>query len=155
MSNDSASRVIHAHPERVFAALVDADALVVWLPPTGMTGRFERFDARPGGSFRPVLTYEDPSSGLGKGTPDSDIVGARHVEVVPNLRVRLASLEESMPATHAIGSARSEQMFGRQLVQPDETVGSLGGCLHVEVFEGRQVSQQLRRRLPLSKRRLG
>lgn len=84
---DSTSRVIHAHPERVFAALVDPDALVVWLPPTGMTGRFERFDARPGGSYRLVLTYEDPSSGSGKGTPGSDIVEARFVEVVPNLRV--------------------------------------------------------------------
>jgi hypothetical protein len=42
-------------------ALVDPDALTAWLPPNGMTGRFERFDARPGGSYRLVLTYADPS----------------------------------------------------------------------------------------------
>jgi hypothetical protein len=35
---DSASRVIHAERERVFAALVDADALAAWLPPKGMSG---------------------------------------------------------------------------------------------------------------------
>jgi uncharacterized protein YndB with AHSA1/START domain len=84
---DSASRVIRAKPEHVFAALVDAEALAEWLPPTGMTGRFERFDTRPGGSYRLVLTYADTSSGSGKTTADSDIVEARFVEVVPNRRV--------------------------------------------------------------------
>jgi uncharacterized protein YndB with AHSA1/START domain len=71
----------------VFAALVDPDALRQWLPPSGMTGRFERFDARPGGSYRLVLTYPDSLSGSGKATPDSDIVEVRFVEVVPNVRV--------------------------------------------------------------------
>jgi uncharacterized protein YndB with AHSA1/START domain len=79
--------VIHAGPERVFAALVDADALAQWLPPSGMTGRFERFDARPGGSYRLVLTYKDGAPGSGKATPGSDIVEARFVDIVPNVRV--------------------------------------------------------------------
>jgi uncharacterized protein YndB with AHSA1/START domain len=52
-----------------------------------MTGRFERFDARPGGSFRLVLTYKDASSGSGKATPESDIVEARFIDIVPNTRV--------------------------------------------------------------------
>jgi uncharacterized protein YndB with AHSA1/START domain len=38
---DTAVRVISAPPDRVFAALTDPEALVVWLPPDGMTGRFE------------------------------------------------------------------------------------------------------------------
>ena len=84
---DSASLLIDAAPERVFAALVDADALAQWLPPSGMTGRFERFDARPGGSYRLVLTYKEDVPGSGKATPDSDIVEARFVDVVPNVRV--------------------------------------------------------------------
>jgi hypothetical protein len=33
-----------------------------------MSGRFERFDARPGGSYRLVLTYADASSARGKAT---------------------------------------------------------------------------------------
>jgi len=85
--SDSAFRVIGAHPEEIFAALVDADALVQWLPPSGMTGRFERFDARPGGSYRLVLAYNEDSSGSGKASPDADIVEARFVDVVPNVRV--------------------------------------------------------------------
>jgi uncharacterized protein YndB with AHSA1/START domain len=52
-----------------------------------MTGRFERFDARPGGSYRLVLAYDENSSGSGKSNPDADIVEARFLEVVPNVRV--------------------------------------------------------------------
>lgn len=84
---DTASRIIRAEPERVFAALISADALAQWLPPSGMNGRFERFDARPGGSYRLVLTYQNDSPGSGKATPDSDIVEARFVDLVPNVRV--------------------------------------------------------------------
>src|SRR5207237_5698188 len=84
---DTASRVIAAPIERVYSALVDPDALVVWLPPAGMTGRFERFDARPGGSYRMVLTYANASTARGKATADSDIVEARFVDIVPGVRV--------------------------------------------------------------------
>jgi uncharacterized protein YndB with AHSA1/START domain len=84
---DTASRVIAATPERVFAALVDRDALASWLPPHGMTGRFEQFDARPGGTYRMVLTYVDSSTEAGKATSDSDIVEARFVDIVPGERV--------------------------------------------------------------------
>ena len=84
---DRASRTIAATPERVYAALVDPDALLTWLPPQGMTGRFERFDLRPGGSYRLVLTYEDRQAGEGKATSDSDVVEARFVALDPGVRV--------------------------------------------------------------------
>src|SRR6266513_2754280 len=84
---DRASRVIAAPPGRVWAALVDPEALLAWLPPGGMTGRFERFDARPGGSYRMVLTYTDASGARGKATADSDVVEARFVDIVPGERV--------------------------------------------------------------------
>ena len=58
-----------------------------WLPPGGMTGRFERFDARPGGSYRMVLRCASPSASRGKATPDADIVEARFMELVPCVRV--------------------------------------------------------------------
>lgn len=83
----TASRVIAVPLERVYGAFVDRDALVRWLPPKGMTGRLERFDPRPGGSYRMVLTYADASTTRGKATWDSDIVEARFVDVVPGRRV--------------------------------------------------------------------
>jgi hypothetical protein len=52
-----------------------------------MTGRFERFDAQVGGSYRLVLTYENPAGARGKATADADIVEARFVDLIPGVRV--------------------------------------------------------------------
>ena len=79
--------MIAAPPEKVYNALVDSEALTAWLPPSGMTGKFERFDLRPGGSYRIRLTYANPSASRGKATTDSDIVEARFVDIVPGVRV--------------------------------------------------------------------
>jgi uncharacterized protein YndB with AHSA1/START domain len=84
---DSASRLIDAPVSRVFAALIDPDALAQWLPPTGMTGSFEHFDARPGGSYRLVLTYADAPASGGKTSADSDVVEARFVAIEADDRV--------------------------------------------------------------------
>jgi uncharacterized protein YndB with AHSA1/START domain len=51
-----------------------------------MTGRFERFDPRPGGWYRLVLTYVDASA-RGKATADADVVESRFVDLVPGVRV--------------------------------------------------------------------
>src|SRR5919112_4831119 len=84
---DTASRVVAAPPARVYAALVDDEALAAWLPPAGMTARFERFDPTPGGSYRLVLTYADAAGARGKSSDDSDIVEASYVDIVPDDRV--------------------------------------------------------------------
>jgi uncharacterized protein YndB with AHSA1/START domain len=84
---DTASRLIAAPAERVYAALVDPEHLLAWLPPQRMTARFEHFDARRGGSYRLVLTYQDAGHGGGKTTADSDVVEARYVDLVPDVRV--------------------------------------------------------------------
>lgn len=84
---DTASKVVKAPLSSVFEALVDPGALAEWLPPAGMTGRFEHFDARPGGSYRMVLTYADPPGHGGKSGADADVVEARFVEIEPDDRV--------------------------------------------------------------------
>jgi uncharacterized protein YndB with AHSA1/START domain len=83
---DSASRVILAGRERVFAALVDADALAAWLPPNGMVAGSSG-STRPDGSYRLVLTYDEGLQESGKTTHDSDIVEARFVEISPHERI--------------------------------------------------------------------
>lgn len=55
-----------------------------------MTGRFEHFDARPGGSYRLVLSYPEGSATGGKTTPASDVVEVRFVDIVPDVRVAQA-----------------------------------------------------------------
>jgi uncharacterized protein YndB with AHSA1/START domain len=66
---------------------VDRAALEAWLPPGGMTGRFEEFDPRPGGSYRLVLTYPEQDTTHAKSSDDSDVVDVRYLEIVPNDRV--------------------------------------------------------------------
>ena len=84
---DTASRVVAADRAQVYAAFVDREALEAWLPPKGMTGRFERFDPRPGGSYRLVLTYTEAAGDRGKATAESDVVEARFVALVRDARV--------------------------------------------------------------------
>lgn len=98
---DAAARIIAAAPERVYDALVDPVDVAAWLPPDGMTGRFEWFDARPGGTYRLVLTYDDTSTARGKTTSDSDVVDVRFVELVRGERVVQAVDFESEDPDHA------------------------------------------------------
>jgi uncharacterized protein YndB with AHSA1/START domain len=82
--------VILAPLEQVYSALLDPEALTAWLPPGGMTGTIERFDPRPGGSYRMVLRYPDTSASQGKTTSDTDVVEARFIDIVPEVRVKYA-----------------------------------------------------------------
>lgn len=66
--------------------MVDPTALAAWLPPAGMSGRFDHFDARPGGSYRMVLTYDDPAV-AGKSGGSEDVVEARFLAVDTDRRV--------------------------------------------------------------------
>jgi uncharacterized protein YndB with AHSA1/START domain len=96
---DSASRTVAAPPDRVYAALTDPDAMLQWLPPAGMTARFEYFDLSPGGGYRMVLTYTDASGSRGKATADSDVVDVRFVEILPDVRiVQAVDFESDNPA---------------------------------------------------------
>ncbi len=52
-----------------------------------MTGRFESFDPRPGGSYQLVLSYDDARAAPGNTTADSDIGEARFVEILPDHRI--------------------------------------------------------------------
>ena len=60
---------------------------MAWLPPEGMRGSFERFDPRPGGSYRLTLTYNDADRGAGKTTKNTDVVEARFIEFGPDVCV--------------------------------------------------------------------
>jgi uncharacterized protein YndB with AHSA1/START domain len=79
--------VVAAPPQRVFEAFIDQEALTAWLPPGDMRGIFERYDPRPGGSYRMILTYAEAATPAGKTTADSDIVEARFIDIVPGVRV--------------------------------------------------------------------
>lgn len=84
---DMASRLVKASPGAIYNAFVDPATLGRWLPPQGMRAKIERFEPQPGGRYRMVLTYDDPTGAPGKATADSDIVEGRFVALDPGERI--------------------------------------------------------------------
>ena len=96
---DSATRVVAAAPATVYTALLTPAALEEWLPPEGMRGRVERWDPRPGGGFRMVLTYLDATGSPGKTSAATDVVDIGFTELVAGERVvQQAVFEADDPA---------------------------------------------------------
>jgi tRNA-Thr(GGU) m(6)t(6)A37 methyltransferase TsaA len=86
MATTRITRRIDAPPARVYAALLDAEAVREWMVPDGMTSEVLEFDAREGGSFRITLTYEAPTT-TGKTSRQSDTFHGRFVKLVPGAEV--------------------------------------------------------------------
>jgi uncharacterized protein YndB with AHSA1/START domain len=88
MSKNSTRISIHvkAPRERVYSALVDANAIATWMVPTGMTSHVHAFEGREGGTFRISLTYDEPT-GVGKTTAHTDTYHGRFVKLDPNEQV--------------------------------------------------------------------
>ena len=86
--SSGASRVIRAAPDALYAAFVDAEALVAWLPPAGMTGVIHAFDARVGGGYRMSLFYPATEGQVyGKTAVGEDVVEVRFVDLAPPRRI--------------------------------------------------------------------
>lgn len=83
---DRGSRLISTAPSTVFRAFSSAEAMVAWLPPSGMTAEMLAFDFRDGGSYRMRLTYRDPAQ-TGKSGGNFDDVEVDLVSVVPDRRI--------------------------------------------------------------------
>jgi uncharacterized protein YndB with AHSA1/START domain len=94
---DTASRLIMASPGAVYRALLDAEALMAWLPPEGMTGRALRFEPWEGGHYRIELCYEDAPApgGSGKTGASSDVSAGRFLALEPDRRVVQSAVFES------------------------------------------------------------
>ena len=97
---DAASRVIKAAPRTIYHAFIDPDAIVSWLPPKGMKALVEAYEPREGGTYRMVLSYDQPGhSAPGKTSEDSDVVRGRFLELIPNERiVQSVEFESDDPA---------------------------------------------------------
>ena len=86
MSTTRVSQHVNAPRERVYRALLDAEAVQAWMVPTGMTSEVHAFEPREGGAIRISLTYEEPT-GAGKTTAHTDTYHGRFVKLVPNEQV--------------------------------------------------------------------
>ena len=86
MSSTRVSRHINAPQERVYRALLDAEAVRTWMVPTGMTSEAHAFEPWEGGAIHISLTYEEPT-GAGKTTAHTDTYHGGFVKLAPNERV--------------------------------------------------------------------
>ncbi len=73
-------RVLRAPPERVYRALLDADAVAKWLPPYGFTCTVHHMDARVGGAYR--MSFTNFASGR------AHSFGGEYRELVPAEKIR-------------------------------------------------------------------
>lgn len=82
------SRVIRAHPRRLYGAFMNPASLVSWLPPAEMDGVILDFDARVGGGYRMSLFYPPEENVFrGKTRDNEDQVKVRFVELVPERKI--------------------------------------------------------------------
>jgi uncharacterized protein YndB with AHSA1/START domain len=86
VSSTHITRHIKAPRAKVYDALIDADAIVRWKVPTGMTAHVHAFDGREGRTFRISLTYDAPT-GTGKTSASTDTYHGRFVQLLPHERV--------------------------------------------------------------------
>lgn len=73
-------RVLHAPPERVYRAFLDANAMVKWLPPNGFTGQVHHLEAKVGGTYK--MSFTNFTTG------NSHSFGGEYLELTPNERIR-------------------------------------------------------------------
>jgi hypothetical protein len=75
-----------------------------------MTGRFEHFDARPGGSYRPVLAYADASAAreVRRRLDVVDAIGGHPVDARSRVDIRADDVPDGINAAdHAAGVSSS------------------------------------------------
>jgi uncharacterized protein YndB with AHSA1/START domain len=125
MSSTHITRHINAPREKVYAALIDADAIGRWKVPTGMTSEVHAFEGCEGGTFRISLTY-DAQTGSGKTRARTDTYHGRFVQLVPNERV--VEVDEFETADPAM---RGEMTITIMLSDADD-----GGTNLVAVHDG-------------------
>lgn len=82
MRVDRATRFISAPPETVYAAFVDPQAIVRWLPPNGATAILQQFEPRPDGAIRMTLIFKTADGTKRKTTNDSDDVVGRFTKLI-------------------------------------------------------------------------
>lgn len=84
---DRATVDVDAPPASVYAAFVDPDALLAWLPPAGMTGELSEVDLTAGGGFTMTLRYDVAPDDRGKTSVDSDVSRVELDDLVDGERV--------------------------------------------------------------------
>ena len=124
MGSTRIRRLIHAPRARVYAALIDPEAVARWRFPAGMTCEVHEFDAREGGSLRVSLTYEAPDrAGKTEGRTDT-------------YRGRFVRLKQDELVVEADEFETDDPAFDGEMVSTITLSDAEGGTELVAVHEG-------------------
>lgn len=91
---DRGARVIKASPHSIYQAMLNAESVAAWRPPTGMKAEVYTFEPREGGIYRMAFIYKDKAI-AGKTKENADVFEGKFVELVPDKRVVEAVVFES------------------------------------------------------------
>jgi len=91
---DRGARVIKASPHTIYRAMLNAESVAAWRPPTGMKAEVYTFEPREGGIYRMAFIYKDKAI-AGKTKENADVFEGKFVELVPDKRVVEAVVFES------------------------------------------------------------
>jgi uncharacterized protein YndB with AHSA1/START domain len=98
MSTSRLTRHIRAPRASVYRALLDPEAVRVWMVPDGMSSEVHMFEPHEGGTFRISLTYEQPTE-RGKTSAHTDTFHGRFARLVPDTEVvQVVEFESADPA---------------------------------------------------------
>ncbi|MBI3773289.1 MAG: SRPBCC family protein [Gammaproteobacteria bacterium] len=73
-------RVFRTTPEKLYRAVLDADAMAKWLPPNGFTGKVHQMDVKVGGTYQ--MSFTNFTTG------HRHSFGGKYLELVPHERIR-------------------------------------------------------------------
>jgi uncharacterized protein YndB with AHSA1/START domain len=125
VSSTRLTRHIRAPRSRVYRALLDADAVRVWMVPDGMTSEIHVFEPQEGGTFRISLTY-GVSTDRGKTSAHTDTFHGRFVRLVPDTEVvQVVEFESDDPAMRGemtITYSLADAQGGTELVGSHENL---------------------------------
>jgi len=112
-------RVLRTKPERVYRALLDADAMAKWLPPNGFTGKVHHMDAEVGGSFKMSFTNFSTGKGIS--------FGGEYLELIPHERIRYTDRfdDPNSPGVIQVTVALKQVSCGTELSVVQEGVPSV------------------------------
>ena len=86
-STTRVSCYINAPREKVYRALLDAEAVQRWMVPDGMASEVHLFEAWVGGRLRISLTYDSPAES-GKSSAHTDTYHGRFIELKPGEKIQ-------------------------------------------------------------------
>jgi len=102
-------RVLTTHPNKVYRAFIEPDALAKWLPPNGFACTVHHLDAKVGGTHK--ISFRNFTTGM------SSSFEGEYIELTPDQRIRYTDKfdDPNLPGTMQITVTLKKVLVGTEL----------------------------------------